>query len=180
LFARTDVRHSKQVVVVAFCVLLLACKRIEPIHLQPTIEEPPTMARVIRMADPSTSTQLVQGFYSLESNAWRWSGPQFSVALEAPPSARQDGATLVLAFNLPEVSIRTLKKITVTAKIGDTALSPEAYATAGAHEYRRAVPASAFTTDAIEADFALDKFLKPANDGRELGLIVKEIGLEAK
>ncbi len=162
------------------CVLQFACNRIEPIHLEPTIEEPPHLTSTIRVADPSSSGQLVRGFFPLEGNAWRWTGPRFAVALGTPPLARQNGATLVLAFNLPEMSMRALKKLTLTAKIGEMALAPEQYTTAGAHEYRRAVPAAAFTKDAVAAEFVLDKFFKPDNDARELGLVVQQIGLELK
>ena len=111
---------------------------------------------------------------------WRWAASRFSVALGRPPAARTNGAWLVLVFDLPEVSIQTLKKITLTAKAGDVELSPEEYTTSGEHQYRREVPASALTTDVVGADFTVDKVLKLPNDGRELGLVVTQIGLVAK
>jgi hypothetical protein len=164
----------------SLCALTQACKRPDPIRLQPTIEDPATLVSTIRIADPSTSSQLIRGFYPLESNAWRWAAGRFSVALGPPVTAHKNGAWLVLVFNLPDVSIQTLKKITLTGKTGDVELSPEEYSTPGEHQYRREVPASALTKDVIEVDFTLDKSLNLPNDGRELGLVVTQIGLEAK
>jgi len=158
---------------------LLACKRPDPIRLQPTIEEPATLVKTIRMADPSTSTQLLRGFYELE-RTWRWAGPRFTVALEAPSGAASRGATLVLQFNVPEASLETLKKITLRGKVGDAALDPVTVTTPGDQEYRRDVPASAFVRPVMDADFNVDGFLKLPNDGRELSVIVTSVGLESK
>lgn len=166
----------------ALCLFIstLACKRPEPIRLQPTIEEPAALASRIRISDPSTSAQLLRGFYPLDQPGWRWTAPRFTVALAAPPRAHIDGARLVLDFNVVELSIATLKKLVLTARLGDVALDPETITTAGSHEYRRDVPASAFTKDVMPADFAVDRFLKPEGDGRELGLIVTAVGLESR
>ena len=173
-------RHTRFFTALWLCVLTLACKRPDPIRLQPTIEEPATLVSMIRVADPSTSSQLIRGFYPLESNTFRWAAGRFSVALGTPASARTNGAWLVLTFNLPPVSIQALKKITLKAKAGDVELSPEEYTTPGGHQYRREVPASALTKDVTGADFTLDKFLRLPNDDRELGLVVTQIGLVAK
>jgi hypothetical protein len=174
-------RYTTRILTVVWlCALTQSCKRPDPIHLQPTIEEPATLVSTIRIADPSTSSQLLRGFYPLEANTWRWAAGKFSVVFGAPATARKNGAWLVLAFNLPDASIQTLKKITLRAKTGDVELSPEEYTTPGEHQYRREVPASALSKDVIEVDFTLDKFLNLPNDGRELGLVVTQIGLEAK
>jgi len=163
-----------------FCLLTQACRRPDPIRLQPTIEEPAALVSTIRIADASTSGQLLRGFYPLESDTWRWASGRFSVILGTPAAARSKGAWLVLTFNLPDASIQTLKKITLTAKTGSVELLPEEYTAPGEHQYRRELPASVFAKDVIEVDFMLDKTLKPPNDGRELGLVVTEIGLETK
>lgn len=162
------------------CTLTPACKRPDPIRLQPTIEEPAALASMIQISDPSTSTQLIRGFYQLEQQVWRWTAPRFTVALQVPLQARKNGAWLVLKFDVPEVSISTLKRMTVNAKLGNTVLDPETIATAGAHEYRREVPASAFTKEVMDADFTVDRFLTSAADDRQLSLIVLAIGLESK
>ena len=159
------------------CALIVGCKRPEPIRLQPTIEEPATLMSVVRMSDPSSSGQLLRGFYPPESSGWRWAAKKFSVVLSAPPAASEHGASLVLTFNVPGVSIETLHEIAVSAKIGAVELPAEKYATPGAHEFRRDVPASAFAKSPVEVDFTLDKSLSLPNDNRDLGLVVTQIAL---
>ena len=173
-------QHFKFVPVVCLCTLTLACKRPDPIRLQPTIEEPAALASIVRISDPTTYRQLLRGFYELEVNAWRWAAPKFDVALGTPPSAPKKGAVLFLDFTLPETSMATLKSITIAARVTRTELAPETYTTPGPHEYRREVPAAAFTRDVVDVEFSVDKFLTPAGDGRNLAVITKAIGLEPK
>lgn len=165
---------------VCLCIATLACRRLGLIRLQPTIEEEAPLSSVVRLSDPASANQLLNGFYELEANSWRWTAGRFSVALSAPPGARTNGAWLVLRFNLPDPSIDALKSITVSCKVADAQLAPETFRTPGDHEYHREVPASAFAKDAVAADFSLDKFLKLPGDVRELGLVVTSIGLESK
>lgn len=173
-------RHYRVVSILCLCGLTLACQRPDPIRLQKTLEEPAVVMSKIRISDPSTSSQLVRGFYPLEANTWRWAGPHFTVELGVPPKAREYGATLVVKLHLPDISIQKLKKITLNARVGALALSPQAYSTAGELEYRRSVPAAAFTENTVEADFTLDKFLNMEGDPRQLGVVVTDVGLEPK
>jgi hypothetical protein len=162
------------------CTLTPACKRPDPIRLQPTLEEPATMASMIVISDASTSAQLLRGFYPLDQPTWRWTAPRFTVALQTPSRARSNGAWLVLRFTVAEQSIATLKTITLNARLGELKLAPETIATEGNHEYRREVPASAFPKEIMYADFTVDRFLAPEGDYRELALIVTAVGLESK
>jgi len=173
-------RCTRLLAALPLCALIVACKRPEPIRLQPTIEEPAKLVSVIRLADPSSSGQLLRGFYPPESGAWRWAAKKFSVALSAPAAASENGAVLVLMFNLPDASVQALKNIAVQAKIGDLELTAEEFSTPGEHQYRREIPRSAFSKDPIEVDFTLDKVLSLPNDNRELGLVVTQIGLAPK
>src|SRR4051812_48601324 len=119
--------YTRFLTLLCLCVLIHACKRPDPIRLQPTIEEPATLVSTIRIADPSSSAQLVRGFYPLESNRWRWAARTFSVALGTPASARTNGAWLVLAFNLPPAWVQALNKLTLTAKAGGVELAAEEF-----------------------------------------------------
>ena len=165
---------------VGLCALAMACQRPDPIRLEPTFEEPAALVSMIRISDPSTSGQLLRGFYPLEANAWRWAGPRFAVTLGTPPGARQNGARLTLVFHLPDVSIEKLKEMTIAAKVGDVELPAQKYETSGDHEYRRELPASVFTRDELTADFTLDQFLTSEEDARKLSVIVKQVGFEPK
>lgn len=161
------------------CILTVACQRPDPIRLQPTFEEPAALVSMIRISDPSSTSQLLRGFYPLEEN-WRWAGPRFTVALGVPEAARQNGAELVLAFFLPDASVRKLKQVTIAAKVEDFALPPETYSTTGDHEYRRSVPAAALTHDPTGVDFTVDKFVTSAEDSRQLSVVVTRVGFEPK
>lgn len=172
-------RWCKCSAVVAFCILALSCKRPDPIRLEPTFEEPATLVSMIRISDPTSSSQLVRGFFPLEAT-WRWAGPRFMVVLAPPFGARQNGAALLLRFHLPDIAIEKLKTVTMTAKVGDVSLAPETYSMAGDHEYRRAVPSTAFIRDPIDVEFTLDKALKIDGDPRKLGVVVTQVGLESK
>jgi len=173
-------RYSKFSLAVGLCTLTCACKRPDPIHLQPTIEEPPALSSTVLISDASQSSQLIRGFYELQNRTWRWAGPRFGVALGSPSGAAKNGAWLVLRFSLAEASINALKTITVAAKVGNAALPAEAFTTPGEHTYRHEVPASAFTRNPVGVEFTVDKFLTPPNDGRNLALIALSVGLEAK
>ena len=149
----------------------LACKPISPIRLQPTIEDPAALSTAIRVNDPSETNQLLRGFYDLQAGSWRWTAPQFAVALGAPPGAATHGARLMLDFVLPDASIAGLKNVTVAARINRAPLVPETFSTPGPHRYERVVSPSAFGKEDVTAEFSVDKFLTPPNDGRNLALI---------
>jgi hypothetical protein len=173
-------RYSKLSLAIGLLCCSVGCKRPYSITLQPTIEEAPALPSRIQAADPGTSKQFTKGVYDLEDNSYRWAAPKFSVMLGTPPSAMKKGAWLVLDFNLPDVSIHTLKNMTVTAKIGDVALPPETFYSPGQHQYRHEVSASAFTHEVTPVDFTTDKFLQPPNDRRSLAFLVTAVALESK
>lgn len=162
------------------CTLTLACKRPDPIRLQPTLEEPAAMASMIDISDPSIASQLLRGFYLPHEPAWCWTAPRFTVALQVPPHARENGARLLLQYHVLESSIAALNKMTIHAKVGEAPLDPETVTTPGDHQYRRDVPPSAFLKDFVHADFNVDGFVTPPGDNRQLSLIVTAVGLESK
>lgn len=167
-------------IAIGSCLLLLGCKNQESIQLQPTIEEAAAPASTIQAGEPSASSQFLSGFGAIEGNSWRWAEPDFAVLLGVPPGAATRGAALVLAFNLPDVSIQNLKQITLSGQAGAVPLSPETYDTPGSHSYRRDLPASAFPNDTIEIHFHADKYLQLSGDSRRLSLIVTSIQLQTQ
>ena len=170
--------------VAALCCLLIAaapaCKR-RKVRTAATDEETPRMASVLNLGDPKVEPQLVTGFYGVESGAWRWSAKQFTVSLRPPLGAAANGAKLTVKITVPQVVIDKNKNVTLSATIGNAALAPETYTTAGDYFYTRDVPASALAGESVRADFVLDKAMAPSGaDIRELGIIVFSIGLEGK
>lgn len=157
-----------------------ACHRDRRVRVQ-TDEEPPRLAMMLSVADPRAATQLVNGFYSLENNSWRWTAGKFTVVLRPPRGADTKGAVLKFKFNLPDVVLNKVKTLAISATVNGTALSPESYTQPGEFTYTRDVPAKAFTGDAAKVEFTLDKFLPPStSDLRELGVIATMVGFEGK
>lgn len=157
------------------------CKRHKKPKVETVEEAAPAMASMVNVADPRTSTQLLKGFYDIEQNAWRWTMKKFSVTLRPPLNAPQHGASLVVKFAIPDAVMSRLKSMTLSATVNGASIAPETYTTAGDHTYSKDVPASALNTDAVTADFTLDKALPSGTvDERELGIVVTSIGFEAK
>ena len=167
-------------IVLMAVVSLGACKSRNRTRVQ-TDEEPPRMAAVLSMADPRANAQLVNGFYPVEQNAWRWTASKFSVILRTPRSADQKGATLKLKLTVPDSVIQQVKSTGVSATLNGVDLAPESYTQSGEYIYTRDVPARAFAGDSVKIDFALQKFIPPGPvDARELGIVVSMVGLEGK
>jgi hypothetical protein len=133
------------------------------------------------MEDPRAAGQLVHGFYALEEDKWRWTASRFSVILRPPPGSGQNGARLDLMLNIPDVVVRELGSVTLSAMATESPLAPEKYTKAGEYLYARDVPASALAGDVVSMEFATDKAIPAGKiEQRELALIVISIGLVAK
>jgi len=153
----------------------------ERVHRQATIEEAPQLAATINMGDRSAAGQLVSGFHDNEAGGWRWTERQFAVTLRPPRQAARLGAELELHLSVPQSSIDQLKSLTLTARVGGTALAPETYRKAGDYTYRREIEPGVISGRAARVDFALDHALPPgAADLRELGIVVQSAGMAAR
>ena len=95
--------------------------------------------------------------------------------------AAAQGATLVFALSIPQVTVDKLKSITLSAFVNGTALAPETYARGGQYEYKRDVPPNLLKGRSVRVEFHLDKAMPPADgDARELGVVARSVGLESK
>lgn len=158
----------------------LACNRHKRVTVQ-TEEEGPTLATIVHVADPQAAAQLLNGFYGVEQNSWRWTAGKFSVVLRPPRTAAAKGATLQLKFTVPEVVIAKLKALSLSASVNGTPLRPESYTLPGEFTYSRDVPAGLLAGESAKVDFSLDKTMPPtAGDQRELGVVVTTVGLDPK
>lgn len=169
--------------VLALALAPLGCKREaeKPAKAVPAATEAVPLASVVRSADASQEAQFLDGFYSVEAKSWRWTAKQFRVVLRPPIGAAQSGATLDMALTVPQVALDHAKSVTLSASVEGAPLAPETYAKAGQYEYKRDVPASALTKQAVRIQFSLDHAIPPAGaEHRELGIIVTSVGLEPK
>ena len=180
--------YSSRRQAVALCVCLLGvaalpgCRRRDKkIRVQQTDEDMPTLASVIQMGDPKAAQQLLNGFYNIESNTWRWTMGKFAVALRPPRNASVKGSTLHLKFVLPEAVLSKIKTTSISAKVGTVTLSPETYTQAGEFDYSREVDPKLLSGEVVNVEFNMDKFLTAGMvESRELGVIATSIGFEAK
>jgi hypothetical protein len=173
--APPELRGCCFVLLVTLAIAPLGCKR------QEARREAPGMASTVHTGDPRIGNQLVSGFYSIEQNAWRWTGRRFSVVLRPPSGAAQKGATLRLRLTVPPVIVEKLKTITLSATIGGSALAPETYTQPGDYTYTRDVAPALLGGESVRVDFQLDKSMPPSGaDLRELGVVVLSAGLGLK
>ena len=141
----------------------------------------PDLLSVVQVDDPAASAQLVSGFYSLEGNPWRWTAGKFSAELKPPPGAGENGAKLELKLNIPDVVIKNLGSITLTASAGGARMTPQKFTEAGNYVYAVDVPAEFLRSDRVTIDFSTDKAIPPGKiEQRELAVIVTSVGLVAK
>jgi hypothetical protein len=160
---------------------LTGCRRKSAENAEQSAEEPPRMASTVHTGDSKAESQLVNGFYGIEQNAWRWTAQRFSVVLKPPAGAAQKGASLNVQLAVPDAILGKLKTVSLSATIGTTSLPPETYSNSGSYAYIRDVPASVLGGDTVRIDFQLDKALPPTGgDQRELGIIVNSVGLDGK
>ena len=116
-----------------------------------------------------------------EDNAWRWTSKDFSVNLRPPIGAAAQGAVLNFAFSFPQVAVDKLHSVTVSATVNRTALPPQTYSAEGQAEYKRDIASNLLSGDSVRVDFHLDKAMPPGNgDMRQLGVIARSVGLDAK
>src|SRR5581483_1249616 len=110
--------------------------------------------------DPNTANRL-SGFYEIENAAWRWSKKRFQVRVHNPDFVENEGAALVVHFDITQSEIEALRSITISGHVNGLALAPQTYTTAGAHEYRRDLPTTAFQEGDTVVTFNLDKVYQP-------------------
>jgi hypothetical protein len=177
---RTFCRQRRAVLLTALA-LLAGCKSKAPVKVQQAAEEGPRIASMVHTGDPKSEGQLVNGFYGIEQNSWRWTGRKFAVVLRPPPGASQKGATLNVQLAIPDPVINQLKAVSLSGNIGSAPLSPESYTQTGQYTFTRDVPANVLAGESVKVDFQLDKSIPPGDvDKRELGIIVNSVSLDAK
>jgi hypothetical protein len=143
------------------------------IEVQPNSLHQGLSAR-LSTGDPAAAERF-EGFHQIESG-WRWSKPNFAIALSAPPAAPGGMVRLTLDVYLPDTLIAPLGPVTLSGKINGHDLPPERYAKPGGYTFARELPASWLREGLNRAEFAVDK---PFHAGdRDLGLVVSTAALE--
>lgn len=168
----------------------LSCSGEEPIEMarqvpQPsataTAPAPPSPAARVAVADEALASQLVEGFFGIENDSWRWTAKRFVVDVGVPPTANRSGATLRLRFSLPEAIVKANRGATLAARVGATEIPAQKFEKVGTQEFVAEVPAAALPSEHVRVEFRLDKGFVPGGaDTRELGIVAYSVALEAK
>jgi len=159
----------------------VACKQPQRVRATAVDEDDGELRSIVHLADPKASVQLTNGFHAVEGNSWRWTKGRFSATLRPPEGGAKNGAYLIVKLSIAESTIKHLGGTRLTANVNGTAIEGESYTKTGDYVYRKDVPASALQPEAVAVEFALEKFLAAGQvEGRELGIIVSVIGLEAR
>lgn len=162
------------------CAALGGCRKVDPDKPRYLTEQETTLKPVVAMADIAAAGQLVSGFHGLEAGAWRWTGPKFSVALQAPQGA---GLILFADYTVPAVFLERIPQATLSIRAGGIDLEPEAIRKEGRARLERNLPEGVLANVADRSlliSFSLDRFLTAGQaDSRDLGLIVSTIGVRA-
>jgi hypothetical protein len=138
----------------------------------------PRAANTVNMADAAQASQLLSGFYGIEGERSRWTAKSFSVLLKAPPGSERNGAELALKLYIPDVQIRSLGAMTLSADAGGHELPSRSFSQSDEFTYSAHVVAEALRSGFVVVNFRLDKSSAGLNgDARELGVVVTEVGL---
>ena len=138
-----------------------------------------SVASILNMADPATERQLISGFFAVEGNSWRWTGPAFVVLLKAPRRVDRTSVELVVRLFIPATQIQKLGAMTLSVDVDGVPLSPETFTKSGEFIFRRILPPSGRFAGVLPVNFSFDKAAPPsAQDERELSAIVTSISLQ--
>jgi len=115
---------------------------------------------------PRYSVKLMEGWYPLEQNSFRWTERRFSIQINR--SHLMKFSTLLFNFRLS-----TSGPVTLAATVNGVSMRPAAFATEGEQTYEIKLPLEAADASTVKIDFAVDKCLPArAFDERELALLV--------
>ncbi len=174
------------VALLAAALLFVACPKNEPELNPPTGQEtatptqpPAELLSTVHMADPRGAVQLLAGFYDVEQGTWRWTKKAFSVALKPPPPLPDETVTIELRFTVPEVSIRQLQTLTLSATVNGVPVGAETFDKPGDYTFTKPVPAEALDQKIAKVEFRLDNAIAAGEiETRELGLVATSVALK--
>ncbi len=133
---------------------------IDRVRAQVVIERVPT-ASYLTMNSPDAPGQIVSGLYELEST-WRWMGEKAVILLKPPPKPE----AFHVAFVIPDPA--PARRMTVW--LDGAVISDETYPKPGSYNVAtKPVTGSTVT-------IALDKTFTVPGDGRQLGVVISELG----
>ncbi|MEO7652394.1 MAG: hypothetical protein ABIZ80_18165, partial [Bryobacteraceae bacterium] len=132
-----------------------------------------------RSAGP-LAAEFVEGFYDAEPAGWRWTKREFAIQFRPPARYEPARVTLTVDLYIPDVSIKKIGAMTLSARAGAQRLGSEIYREGGSATFSRVIEWTSLKANP-SVTFALDKSLAPsAEDNRELGIVVTRASLDER
>lgn len=131
----------------------------EAVAITPTLSWLPMNA-------PNAADHFLEGVFGLEQNEWRWTAPRASFLLIAPGGTARLVADIYLPAQAPGRKVRLEAG---GAPVAELAVSGEG-------TYRIESGLMELKAEAVTVTLLIDRGFRPANDNRELGLILRSIG----
>jgi hypothetical protein len=129
------------------------------------------------MANPVGTAQLLEGFYPVEENAWRWVESNFRVVLK-PVKPAGAGGRLLVDLYFPEFEIKKIGALTLTATIDGKTVGRQVFAAPGAAQFIANLTNEQLDTNVLPVEFCFDKSMSETEeDQRELAAVVSRISL---
>lgn len=132
---------------------------LEAVAITPTLSWLPMNA-------PNAAEHLLDGVFGLERNEWRWTAPRAAFRLIAPGRPARLAAEIYLPAEAPG---RTVRLEANGAPVAELTISGE-----GTHRIESGL--LELSAEPVTVTLTIDRGFRPANDGRELGLILRAIG----
>jgi hypothetical protein len=115
---------------------------------------------------PRYSVKLLEGWYPLEQNSFRWTKRRFRIQINRPHLIKF--STLTFNFRVP-----TPSPVTLSAAVNGVSMPPATYDSEGDQSYCLQLAREALDASEIRVDFTVDRCLPArAFDARELALLV--------
>jgi hypothetical protein len=117
-----------------------------------------------RTRHPSLTVRLLDGWYAVEDNAFRWTSKHFSLEVTLPDGAHE----FALAFFLPDAAYSS-GPVKISCAVSGHDAGSITCASADAKEFRGRFPFEALS---YRLDFTVESLFRPSSDQRELGICV--------
>lgn len=131
--------------------------------------------------DPHARDFVLRGIYEdTNDQGYAWTALVFAVRLGTTPAVTERGGVLAVNVYVPDIVIQQNHSVVLTARIGETRLSPRTIDASGIQDLEFEVPKGVVPTGEADIEFGLDKRVVDPRDDRELGILAHRFELRAR
>lgn len=124
-----------------------------------------------RTRHPELQVRPVEGWHAPEEDRWCWTAKRFSLEVILPPESRS--SEFALRFTVPEkVVLPGGREVGLSCRIDGELVGSISCRTPETLEFRGRFPESIGAGARVVLEFSVESSFAPADDGRELGVVV--------